>query len=1048
MNKILLTIILILFLTALNSWGQLHLTTADEISLSGRCLDSSGFYISPDSVRLVVYHDGAEEFDSWYDSSDAQCSMINEMLVFTETLADIDNDSGDGLYEVMAGFFEDDGDLYNWKSLWVYIGVDMSDLASIESKVDSCLDSLRNLNDWVAHQTTVDSGYFLADTIHSAIDTIIDSLHNIHTEIDNIYSDVTNLNGWSPLNDNDSLIIDFSSLLPELWQYDTSNVAAGIGRMLKDTSAYQGGGASLDSGVVYGAVLQVLEDSTAKYQGGASGLDSNTVYRNVLRANRDSGFVIHDTTSSGYYVNPFIGLGDTTFARIKNVDDYLKIPNGTASCESDSSVGVHPSVVYIPDSIGVDSSPDSVSELSPRFTFLMSYSPFGGGGELCGNQRENPCILGSYDGDNWVIPFYIDSAGDTTFAPNPLVNSDYFDCEHLSDAKLMFARDTLYCYYRAKWMLSGDSTVLYCQTSVDAVNWSDTIRVKKVGSGSVRLMSPVIFEEADSSFTLIYVDDSSNSVNRIVRLNADEPAIAFDTCAVDTLNWIASQSSREIWHLDIERYNNSYHAFVTESDTGGGQYTCHLGISSDGLNYFDGYRPCLTAGSSGNWDDGIIYKMCGLPCNNRREPYYDIWYSAMESATGDYHIGHSRLRFIPPTDANVMAVSDDMVAAEYLERALDGRGGVQLTVDLDGYLLPGVGNNLVTNGSFEADSVIGSNPPEGWTIQSDSMTFTFAGTYNNNQAIGHFYYRLGNWSIDTVILSQYLGYLDAGVYALTAKLKKMQSISDLMIVLYDSTALPTKGFVDSLMADTVGFIRYTQHMYLDAADNYTLGVVFYPNATLTRAWIDDIRLERVEYYSPGASGTGAKSYTIFVADTTNTDTLLLPGVVVSAYSMSGELQAGMKSDSFGKVKYATSLDSLILVVDKLNIYADPDTIVIDQTGQVDTLFVNHGTIPTSGSPDLCRVYGFLYDISGNPDANATVTAWLPSGVCRADSTIISPFKIEAGSDELGYFYLDLIPSGNLVPDTTKYEITIARSDGTILRERIAVPDSESWLLTW
>jgi hypothetical protein len=1068
MKKTIMAMLLFILIPTLGAWGQLYLTTTDEVTVSGRCLDSAGFYITPDSVRIVVYRDGIEEFDAWFDSSDAQCIMTNGMLIFTDVFGDIDNDAGDGLYEVMAGFFEDNGDLYYWKTFWAYIGVDMSDLAAIESKVDSCLDSLQNMDNWVAQQT-----------------------------------EVANIDGWNPITDNDSLIIDQSTLedltidsvvrtgigdggiaigafatgainataiannaigsaefgsdaareiaihvADTVLNRDTSTIVSGFGQMLKDTSAYQGMAGATDSQSVYGAVVQVLEDSTAKYQGAASGLDSSAVYRNVIRANRDSGFVVHDTTLSGYYVNPFIGLGDTAFAMMINADDYLRIPNDTASCVGDSSVGVHPSVLFIADSIGVDPAPDTISALTPQFTYLMGYNPFGGSGEICGNQKENPCILGSNDGDNWVIPFYIYSGGDTTFIPNPLVNAGYFDCEHLSDIKLMYARDTIYCYYRVKWSLAGDSTAIYCQTSIDVVNWSDTIRVKKVGSGAQRMMSPVVFEEADSSFTLIYIDDSAGTVNQVVRFNADEPVLAFDTCTVDTLVWIASEPGREAWHLDISPYGGEYHAFVTESDIGGGNLSNNFGVSKNGQTYIIKHRPCLTAGTNGSWDDHNVYKMCGIACDNRKEPYYDVWYSARSNASGSYHIGRTKLRFGPPVDANMFALSDDVAAADLLERVFDGTGGVSIRADIDGYIMPGIDNNLITNGSFEVDSVFGFTPPSGWTFQSDSMSFAFAASINDDEAIGRWRYRLGNWTIDTVILSQSLGYLEMGVYTLSAKMATQMTVSKLMMAIYDSTAMPTKGYVDSLVMDTSGFARYIRHIEINSPDDYTFGVIFYPETTLVRAWIDDIRLERVEYFAPGAAGTGAKSYTIFVADTTNGDTILLPGVVVSAYSMSGVLQSGLKTDSFGKVKYSTSLDSLILVVDKINIHADPDTIVIADNGQVDTTFVNHGTIPTSGSPDLCRVYGFLYDISGNPDINATVTAWLPSGVCRADSTIISPFKVQASSDDSGYFYLDLIPSGNLIPDTTKYEVTISRSDGTILRERIVIPDQESWLLTW
>jgi len=73
---------------------------------------------------------------------------------------------------------------------------------------------------------------------------------------------------------------------------------------------------------------------------------------------------------------------------------------------------------------------------------------------------------------------------------------------------------------------------------------------------------------------------------------------------------------------------------------------------------------------------------------------------------------------------------------------------------------------------------------------------------------------------------------------------------------------------------------------------------------------------------------------------------------------------------------------------------------------------------------------------------------LSMGVRRCDGGIVSPLKSQTQSDSLGYFHLDLIPSARLVPDSSAYEISITLSDGTILREKVVVPDQETWQLTW
>jgi len=129
------------------------------------------------------------------------------------------------------------------------------------------------------------------------------------------------------------------------------------------------------------------------------------------------------------------------------------------------------------------------------------------------------------------------------------------------------------------------------------------------------------------------------------------------------------------------------------------------------------------------------------------------------------------------------------------------------------------------------------------------------------------------------------------------------------------------------------------------------------------------------------------------------------------------------------------------------------------------LFETHDTVTVSGEAadtvlgeqfdpgvpsgvNLCRVYGHLYDLSGNPQKGINVSATLPSGVARFDGLIVSPASVASTTDEEGYFYLDLIPSDLLNPSGVLYEFSISRSDGTILRQRVAVPDATSWCLSW
>jgi hypothetical protein len=237
--------LVILFMVMLTSaaWGQTYIVTTDEITISGRTLDSSGFYVTPDSVRIVVYRDGVEEHDAWYNSADVQCAAINDMLVFTDAFADLDDDAGEGMYEVMAGFFEDDGDLYNWKTLWVQLGVTMNNIDATQTEVE-------NLNGWNPTSDSVNvDGSALAATAGaiSATTFATDAITATVIEesaigTDELATDCITADEEESAIGTDELATDCITAdelgiaaVDEIWEYDTVNVAGAnaVGTVLK-----------------------------------------------------------------------------------------------------------------------------------------------------------------------------------------------------------------------------------------------------------------------------------------------------------------------------------------------------------------------------------------------------------------------------------------------------------------------------------------------------------------------------------------------------------------------------------------------------------------------------------------------------------------------------------------------------------------------------------------------------------------------------------------------------------------------------------------------
>jgi hypothetical protein len=196
-----------------------------------------------------------------------------------------------------------------------------------------------------------------------------------------------------------------------------------------------------------------------------------------------------------------------------------------------------------------------------------------------------------------------------------------------------------------------------------------------------------------------------------------------------------------------------------------------------------------------------------------------------------------------------------------------------------------------------------------------------------------------------------------------------------------------------------------------------------------------------------AAGSGAYAYAIRIFD--SLAEAPVPGVAVSVRNADQSvLLATGTSDHDGTVAFNLDAAAYVVIAAAPGYQFEPfDTIVVSGPG-TDTVFGAQFHVADPASPALCRVYGFICDVSGQPEEGALVRAGLPSGVARSGFRLVSPRDVVALSDVEGYFYLDLIPSDSLTPSGSTYEISIARSDGTVFRRRVTVPDSTTWRLTW
>lgn len=124
------------------------------------------------------------------------------------------------------------------------------------------------------------------------------------------------------------------------------------------------------------------------------------------------------------------------------------------------------------------------------------------------------------------------------------------------------------------------------------------------------------------------------------------------------------------------------------------------------------------------------------------------------------------------------------------------------------------------------------------------------------------------------------------------------------------------------------------------------------------------------------------------------------------------------------------------------------------TADVDTSYWYHEgpgrvTVPSPSGSYVCRVYGYLSDLSSAYVTNATVTARLEKNVVYDTCANMLVYAREAKTSPTGtngYFYFDLIKSYCLKGE--KYVITVSKPRMQDVTYRLTVPDSATYYMTW
>jgi len=196
------------------------------------------------------------------------------------------------------------------------------------------------------------------------------------------------------------------------------------------------------------------------------------------------------------------------------------------------------------------------------------------------------------------------------------------------------------------------------------------------------------------------------------------------------------------------------------------------------------------------------------------------------------------------------------------------------------------------------------------------------------------------------------------------------------------------------------------------------------------------------------SGGGTEAETLIVISSADSTLIQGVSVVVRTLDQSTVKIDGLSTDQNGSRILELNPDSFFVALTHNNYTQILDTLVVTSGGGTDTLWMARFNPGDPPSPDLCRVYGWVYDITGDPVEKTEITAEITSEYhpLKYNGVIITPFRKSVESDSAGYWYMDLLPNQLLSKTDSQYRFTIEYPSGVIYKTSTAVPDSSSWQL--
>lgn len=314
MKKLLAILLLVCLYLPVYGGGTMYLKGTDPFIISHGVPDSAGTAYTPaDSVEITVtFQDGTESMAAaWFNNADGEAALVNSKLYFFDAWTDMNGTDSLGMYVVTARWYDGSSAALSYEETYTVIQITNNVEASTAAAVAAA-------------------------------------------------ADVVNIDAWDPILDNDSLIIDQSTLedlsittvsgdigglaagaIDDVWEADTSTMSAaqGIGTVIKDATDLTiangdpspSGWDATDSGIVANVVWdEVLTGATHNVQN-SSGKRLRAIASDVISSGTGRGapgaitFLLAsaETAADDFYNGHILKIiSGTGISQERTIEDY------------------------------------------------------------------------------------------------------------------------------------------------------------------------------------------------------------------------------------------------------------------------------------------------------------------------------------------------------------------------------------------------------------------------------------------------------------------------------------------------------------------------------------------------------------------------------------------------------------------------------------------------------------------------------------------------------------------------------------------------------